>query len=263
MSSYVLDPAWHAERSRLDNLSALYDPGTTAVFEQLGLGRGWRCLDVGAGTGSVVKMMAERVGPGGEVLALDSDTRFLETLADDTITVLASDVTADPLPQGDYDLVHARLLLEHLPASRKVLSAMTGAARPGGWVVVEDLDWSTALAVDPPAAVHERVVAACRALFTTTSYDPEYGRKLPRLMREAGLTGIGIRAVSMPLPSDPLRGQPAWEQFIDQLAPRLLGRELLTEDDLDAFHALWRAGHCTGFGPLMVSAWGRRPAADG
>ncbi|MEU6018358.1 class I SAM-dependent methyltransferase [Streptomyces sp. NPDC047515] len=83
----------------------------------------------GPGTGSVARMFAEWVGSQGEVLAVDADTRFLEQLADDTITVLSSDVTVEPLPQGRLVLVHARLLLEHLPASEAVLRAMR--ARPG------------------------------------------------------------------------------------------------------------------------------------
>ncbi|MEU6018357.1 hypothetical protein ABZ826_31350 [Streptomyces sp. NPDC047515] len=74
---------------------------------------------------------------------------------------------------------------------------------------------------------------------------------------------MGIRAVSTPLPSGPQHGQPAWEQLADQLAPRLLSRGLLTRGDLDALHDLWRAGYCTGFGPLMVSVWGRRPFDGG
>ncbi|MER8091652.1 class I SAM-dependent methyltransferase [Streptomyces sp. NPDC058316] len=129
MSSYVLDPAWHVELSRLENLCALYDPGSTAICEQPGLGPGRRSLNMSAGTGSVARMFAEWVGSQGEVLAVDADTRFLEQLADDTITVLSSDVTVEPPPQGRLDLVHARLLLEHLPASEAVLRAMR--ARPG------------------------------------------------------------------------------------------------------------------------------------
>lgn len=258
--TYVLDPAWHAERVRLEKLSALYDPGTEDICAGLGLAPGWRCLDVGAGTGSVVRMFAAAVGPRGEVLAVDADTRFLDELADDTVTVRQADLTTDPLPDGHFDLVHARLVLEHLAAPDTVVRSLTRAARPGGWVVVEDLDWSTALAIDPPSEVQQRVVDACHRLFAATPYDAAFGRTVPRRLREAGLTDIGIRAVSLPLPADPVAGQPAWEMLVDQLAPRLLGAGLLSPADLEAFHALWHDGETLGFGPLMVSAWGRRPA---
>ncbi|MFI7098971.1 methyltransferase domain-containing protein [Streptomyces sp. NPDC050161] len=258
--SYILDPAWADERDRLESLSAFYDQGTTEICDRLGLGAGWRCLDVGAGTGSIVRMLAERVGPEGEVLAVDADTRFLEPLAGGPLTVRAMDVTAEPLPEGRFDFVHARLILEHLHRPADVVRSMAAAAKPGGWVVVEDLDWSTVLTIDPPSEAHERVVAACHKLYAGSAYDAWYGRKVPRQLREAGLTDIGIQAVAMPAQADTERGQPDWEMWIGQLAPRMLAQGLLTQADLDAFNRQWHDGETVGFGPLMVSAWGRRPA---
>src|SRR6185437_5900271 len=161
---YSLDPNWHAERDRLDSLTALYDPGSLAVFERLGLAPGWRCLDVGAGTGTLAMALAERVAPTGTVVALDIDTRFLEPLAAPQLETLALDVTEQPLPRGEFDLVHARLLLEHFPARGDVLSNMIAAAKPGGWVLVEDLDWATAMVLDPPSDVHRRVASAIRSV---------------------------------------------------------------------------------------------------
>src|SRR5579875_1432600 len=61
-AGYALDQSWHAERDRLGSLTALYDADTLRLSEQLGLGAGWRCLDVGAGTGSVAELFADRVG---------------------------------------------------------------------------------------------------------------------------------------------------------------------------------------------------------
>ena len=150
---YTLDPAWHAERERLNSITSLYDPHTLGCCDRLGIGEGWRCLDVGAGTGSLAELLADRVGEDGRVLAVDVDVRFLEPLARPPLEVLRADVRSESLP-GGFDLVHARLVLEHLPERSSVLRAMVGAARPGGWVLVEDFDWSTAGAVDPPSELH-------------------------------------------------------------------------------------------------------------
>jgi 2-polyprenyl-3-methyl-5-hydroxy-6-metoxy-1,4-benzoquinol methylase len=144
VAPYALDNAWHAERARLDSLTALYDPGTLAICERLGLEAGWRCLDVGAGTGTLAEALAARVAPSGTVVAADIDTRFLEPLASGHLSPIALDVTTQPLPSDQFDLVHARLLLEHLPAREAVLANMVRAAKPGGWVLVEDFDWATA-----------------------------------------------------------------------------------------------------------------------
>jgi SAM-dependent methyltransferase len=103
VSGYALDSAWHAERERLDSLTSLYDPGTLRLCERLGLTGGWHCLDAGAGTGSLALALAERVGGAGSVTALDLDTRFLEPLESDALTVISADITTDPLPVGVVD----------------------------------------------------------------------------------------------------------------------------------------------------------------
>jgi SAM-dependent methyltransferase len=258
-AGYALDQAWHAERERLDSLTRLYDPGTIALCERLGLVAGRHCLDVGAGTGSLALALAERVGPTGSVTALDVDTRFLEPLESAGLAVVRADVTADPLPARAFDLVHARLLLEHLPQRDAVLAKLVRALRPGGVLLVEELDWSTALVVDPPSPAHTRVTEACLALFSAHAYDPHFGRRLPRRLRALGLVGTGTRAESIQVWADRERGLPPWELLADQLAPGLLAAGLVEPADLDAFHALWHDGETAGFAPLMVSSWGRRP----
>ena len=256
-AGYALDANWHAERARLDSLTALYDPGTLAVCERLGLAPGWRCLDVGAGTGSLALALAERVAPTGTVVALDIDTRFLEPLAAPRLETGAVDVTEQALPRGEFDLVHARLLLEHFPARGDILCNMIRAAGPGGWVLVEDLDWATAMVLDPPSDVHRRVASAIRSVLTRHGYDPHYGRSLPRRLRAVGLSDVGTRAESIQVDADPVLGVPQWELLADQFAPYLLSSGLVDEHDLDAFHALLRDGRTVCFAPLMVSCWGR------
>src|SRR3954463_4061515 len=120
-AGYALDPAWHAERDRLRSPTSLYAPGTLRLCEQLGVAAGWHCLDAGAGTGSLAAALAERVGPTGSVTALDADVRFLAPLESERLIVVESDLTAAELPVGRFDLVHARLVLEHVPERDRVL----------------------------------------------------------------------------------------------------------------------------------------------
>jgi SAM-dependent methyltransferase len=258
-TSYTLDPAWHAERARLNSITSLYDPHTLQCCERLGLSEGWSCAELGAGTGSVAELLAARVGDGGRVLALDLDTRFLEPLAGAVLEVAQTDLRTQPIPGSGFDLVHARLLLEHLPEREEVLATMAAAARPGGWVLVEDFDWSTADAVDPPSAVHSKVVDAIRTFFRAHGYDAQLGRRLPRLLQAAGLEDVGSDSVAIQVQADCERGVPQWELLADQLAPGMVAAGLLDSEDVDAFHALWHDGETVSFAPLMVSAWGRRP----
>ncbi len=258
-TGYALDSAWHAERDRLDSITRLYDPGTLELCRALGVGDGWRCLDVGAGTGSLAQRLAGLVAPSGQVTVLDVDTRFLHPLASERVTVLEADVTRERLPAGQFDLVHARLLLEHLPTRDTVLDTLVGATSPRGWVLIEDFDWATVHMVDPPSPVHDTVAAAIRSLFTSHGYDPRYGRTLPRALGRAGLTDVGTRAQAIQVTGDPVAGLPQWELLADQFAPALLGAGLVTKAELDAFHELWHDRDTVCFSPLMVSCWGRRP----
>ena len=255
---YALDSAWHAERDRLGSLTRLYDAGTLEIVDRLGVAGGWHCLDVGAGTGSLAQSLVERVAPTGSVTALDVDTRFVAPLASEHLHVAQADVTRDSLPGEKFDLVHARLLLEHLPQRDAVLAAMVRAAKPGGWVLIEDFDWSTAFMVDPPSATYDKVAHAIRDLFLRHGYNPTYGRQLPRALAAAGLADVGTRAQAVQVTADRDAGLPQWELLADQFGPALLAAGLVDADDLQAFHELCHDGETVCFSPLMVSAWGRR-----
>src|SRR5271154_7189425 len=79
------------ESQRLHYGQAVHDPPTVECLEAIGVARGWRCLDVGAGAGSITRWLAQRVGPEGHVVALDYNTRFLTGLPNN-VTVRQADV---------------------------------------------------------------------------------------------------------------------------------------------------------------------------
>ena len=242
----------------MNSLTHVYDAGTLRIVDQLGPLTGWRCADVGAGTGSIAQALAQRVGPNGQVLAIDTDTRFLDPLAADTLIVQRSDVTVEPLATGQFDLVHARLLLEHLPARDTVLRSMAAAVAPGGVLLVEDLDWVTAMVTDPPSPVHDRVALACREFLQRRGYDPHYGRRLPRAFTDAGLVDVATHAAAIQVRADAQLGVPQWELLVEQLSPGLQADRLITGVDLQAFTTLCHDDITVFFAPLMVSTWGRR-----
>src|SRR2546425_1749627 len=141
MGAYVFDNSWEKERERLAGLEVSLDPGTTRILETVGVGPGWMCLEVAGGGGSITKWLCDRVGAKGRVLATDLNTRFLDALGEQNLEVRVHDITADDLPEATFDLIHARLLLEHLSGRDVALKQMVSALKPGGWLLVEDLDW--------------------------------------------------------------------------------------------------------------------------
>ena len=129
------------------------------LLDRIGVREGWRCLDAGAGAGAVTRMLADRVGMTGSVLATDLDTRLLEGLASEIVEVRRHNVLEDPLPQGAFDLVHARCLLMHLPSRLQVLNRLRGAVRSGGWIAILDKDF-TEMDVSQPSGGWRRTFSA-------------------------------------------------------------------------------------------------------
>ena len=74
---FAADAEADDELARLKLLEALCDPWTFRCLDGIGVRQGWRCLEVGAGAGSVVRWLSERVGSAGRVVAVDLDPRFL------------------------------------------------------------------------------------------------------------------------------------------------------------------------------------------
>ena len=136
-----LDNAWSDEDRRLAGAEQLFDPPTFRHLDTIGITTGMKCLEIGGGAGSVARHMAERVGPTGWVLVTDLDTRHLREIDDPNVEVRVHDICSDPL-EAEFDIIHARLVLEHLPERLNVLDKLVAALRPGGWLLIEDLDWT-------------------------------------------------------------------------------------------------------------------------
>ncbi len=114
--TYAAPNEWVEARRRLQLLETVYDRATTRRLEATGVGAGWHCAEVGAGGGSVTRWLCDRVGPSGRVLAVDIDTRFVDELDHPSLEVRRQDIVTQPLRAGEFDLVHARAVLMHLPA---------------------------------------------------------------------------------------------------------------------------------------------------
>src|SRR5262249_27436747 len=144
------------ERVRLAGLEGALEPGLRDHLTRLGVGPGKRCLEIGAGGGSVAFWLAQRVAPRGRVVATDLETDFLEAEAKryPTLEVLRHDITAEDPPTG-FDLVHARWLVEWLPDKLLALRRMVSALRPGGVLLIEEPDFVTIYGSgDSPAVRH-------------------------------------------------------------------------------------------------------------
>ena len=135
---YVFDNAAPQARARLAALADVHDDGTIRQLLARGVAGGWKCLEIGGGLGTVTRWLSDRVGAEGHVLTTDIDTRFLETIGRGNVEVRRHDIVTDPLPESAFDIVYARLVLEHVSDPDVALDRMLVAVRPGGWLMIED-----------------------------------------------------------------------------------------------------------------------------
>ena len=248
----------HAQAARrLEQIAGLYDRWTFQHVDALGIATTSRCWEVGAGGPSVARGLAQRAG---HVLATDIDTSLI-TAVPDTVAVRTHDIACDSAPGSDFDLVHARLVLTHVPERVRALQTMVAALRPGGWLLVEDADPG----LQPLACVDEhgdaerranRIRRGTRALLAERGADLEFGRKLPRLLREAGLTDI--RADAFLVVADPACS--ALElATIAMLRDQLVAAGHATPAELDDHVAAVTSGTLLLAQPPLVSTWGKKP----
>lgn len=185
---YVLagvDPA--TEEGRLALLEQRFDTATIRRLTELGVVSGWRCLEVGAGHGSIARWLSGKVGPAGSVVAADIDTRFLTGLPDN-VDVRELDIRDLEL-EPDFDLVHCRALLMHLPDPADALARIVATLRPGGVVLAEEGDFGLLhFGGDPNSAAqngaHQQILKAMREARIMDGY---FGRKLPEMLLRHGL----------------------------------------------------------------------------
>ncbi|WP_406145868.1 methyltransferase [Streptomyces sp. NBC_01012] len=258
---YVFDNATPHSTEQHRCLAAAYDPVTLPRLAATGVGPGWHCLEVGAGGGSVAHWLAGRVGPGGSVLATDVDPRHISPAPQ--LEVRAHDLVHDRLPEDRYDLVVARLVLQHLPERRSVLRTLVRALRPGGVLQIDEFDTSyepPLLSPDPDAEkLYTAFLEAKSAAMRAGGGDPHWGRRVPEALREAGLVEVDVH------PHIEVRhaGSPSLQlqlHHTHHLREKLLAQGL-TDRQLDRVREIMRDPGFRAASSVLYSTQGRRPGS--
>ncbi len=251
---YTIPPDWGGERERLELLAAWLDPATIRQLEGLGVGPGWRCLEVGPGAGTVARWLGARVADGGGVVALDIDTRFLDGLAGAPgVKVRRGDVRIDDLGSGAFDLIHTRLMLEHLPDRLTVMKRMVDWLKPGGWVLFEEPDCAAAVA--SPNRLWARHMEAYRA---DPGYDVTCGRALASEVAALGLEDLGLEMATPAVAGGTALAR--WHAMtISAIRPAMVGTGAVTADELDELCAALEHPGLLEPGFTIVSVRARKP----
>lgn len=254
--AYTLDNSWRAARDRLASLEAACDPVTQEHLDQVGVGAGWHCLEVGAGGGSVVRMLCDRVGPDGRVLAVDLETALLADLELPNLEVRRFDVVIDELPEAAFDLVHTRAVLMHIPQREDVIPRLVRALRPGGYLLLEEMDMTPLW--EAQDLLTRTMDAMYRPLLDAGSPIALFwAGTLPELLAPAGLVDVGSHRARMTFTG----GSPlaefwriTWQQFLES-QPYTEAERATIEDGM----AVMAVPGETFVAWDLVAAWGRRP----
>ena len=259
------------EYERLSMQARVWEPATGRLFDQVGLAAGATCLDAGCGPGETMRLMAQRVGPSGHVTGIDVDEPLgaqalaaLRLAGHRQCAFVAADLTADePIPGAPFDFVFARLLLYHLPERVEVLRRLWDAVAPGGHLVVQDYDVSSANVLPPLDSVDEFIRFATAA-FTAAGCDIHVGARLPQLFAEAGVgtpDGTDVAGRLEPLS----QGQHFLAGVHNGLLATALAHGITTPDQ----SAAWRGAIAHDaelypdrpvLWPLLIGAWKRKPS---
>ena len=187
-------------RERLRVIGRVMRPATLLLLERAGVSAGMRCLDVGCGGGDVTFDLASLVGLTGHVLGLDFDTTKVELARADAeqvgvtnVEFQVADVTQG-LGEAAYDVVYARFLLTHLRDPAAELELMRTALRPGGRLVVEDIDHRGVLS-EPMHPVVERFKEIYDESARRNGGDPWIGVRLPAMVVAAGFQHVQTSVV--------------------------------------------------------------------
>jgi len=261
-----------AERERLGRQSVELRDRSARLLDRVALGPGQTAIDLGCGPRGVIDLLSERVGPRGQVVGLDLDptnVALARSYVNDrglaNVTVVEGDARRSGLADATFDVVHARTVLVNVPDPAAVLTEMVRLTRPGGWVAVMEPDLGLTL-FHPPHPVWDRVLETFVKVIQAEGADPFVGRRLPHLLRDAGLTQVEVESRADVAPSGDSR-RTVLVDLLRVVRAKAVASGIASDaelDDLDRAARRHLADPDTLAVPhLLFLAWGRKPMAGG
>ncbi len=228
-------------------------------FSLLDLQAGRHILDIGCGTGEDARTMAPRVAPGGRVVAVDGSQHMIDVARQRAeecalpVEFQLADAHQLPFADDSFDASRADRIFMHLESPAQALSEMRRVTRPGGRVLVYEVDFET-LTLDHPQRERTRRIVNTWCDGFRNGW---LGRHVPALFREAGLEEVRITPATLWL-----RYPVAMQMVGPATVERACAAGLLTtvegEDWLKQLQERYETGllFCTLTGFLVV---GRKP----
>jgi SAM-dependent methyltransferase len=257
-----------AEQERLQRQAQELAPDANQLFDRVGIRPGFRAVEIGCGPLGCLEILSRRVGATGSVVGVEINADAValarKHLADKEIRnveVLQGDAKATSLPRESFDLATARLVLVNVPQPERIVDEMAALVKPGGAVALHEADWGLNVC-DPPLAAWDRLLGVLIDYSKPNGIDPFIARRVPRMLRAAGLAEVQLNPIVRAYPiGNPRRTFVL--QFAENLHDRILAKGLISEAEFNEsvaavkFHLDDPATLVLSF--LNIQAWGRKP----
>lgn len=190
------------EIDRLQIQSKVWNADVEIMLDEIGVSKGWSCIDLGCGAIGILGLLARRVGVEGRVVGVDFDNSHLEVARSyldqekmHFVELRKADVNNSLYPKNTFDFAHSRFLLPHVSDPEKLLSNMIELVKPGGIIAIEESDHSS-WKFWPNCADWDRLIEICEDTFAQKS-DLNMGRHIFSMLRSSGLKNVKVRASVM------------------------------------------------------------------
>ena len=266
-ADYVLGGT-ETELSRLRAQAKEYEAQSRWLLDTISVPPGSRVIDVGCGPIGILALLAEKVGPEGEVVGLEREPRFAELARREVarqgllnVKIVEADALASGLDKGSFDLVHERLVMVNVPERRQLLQEMLSLTAPGGTIALEDID-NVSWLCEPGHESWDALIKVFHEVFQANGGDPFIGRRLPSMMRELGMVDIGAR-VQAELPQPGQYRRTHLISLISSVREKILAKGLIEQSALDthigALQQHLADPNTVVIDKLLVQSWGRNP----
>lgn len=256
-----------AELDRLKFQHTVWGPVTERFFDRLGVGKGWRCLDVGAGPGLVSIDIRERVGESGEVVALEPSAYYRDWFQGEinrhgwqNVRVVGGTSFDAHLPREHFDLVFVRWVIGFVPDPASFLIPLISALRPGGVVAIQDYVHEGCV-LFPNGGAWDLFPESMRKWWRAGGGDPYVGIRLPTVMRKLNLDVIDYHPNT--LSGGPESPVMKWiGLFQTSQLPVMVEKNVITPSQADAIARDWRLHlqdpDAMFFSPFVMDVAGRK-----
>ena len=260
-------------RERLRLVARVMAPSTSELLDRVGVAQDADCLDVGCGGGDVTLELARRAHAG-RVVGVDLDEAKLEIASAEAREAGADNIVyrhqdlRDPDLGSAYDVVHARFVLSHLVDPQAAVEGLVRVLRPGGVLVVVDIEKAATLC-EPPHRSFERYIELYTLAARARGVDPDIGPRLPAILADAGCRPVRVNVVQ------PVGRQPKGYEgdvkltapiTLESIADAILALDVAERSELeslvDDLYRLAADNETLISTPRMVQAWGNRPVED-